>query len=175
MKSNRLVLGALILSLGIIFVAAKGGSVKSKVGYINTNELWAAMPEKMAADTVLLTTRNEFISYLEQRQKTFETGVVAFTKDSATMTPLIKKEKLDGLVKEQESLKAFPEQADAELQTKREELYAPIRNKMQAAIDETAKEKGYDYIMDAAYGSIVYAKNTEDNIIASVKTKLNIK
>lgn len=175
MKSNRLVWGALILSLGIIFAAAKGGSLKSKVGHINTNELWNAMPEKAAADSALLKIRNEFITYLTQRQKTFEEGVVQFTKDSATMSDLIKKEKLDGLLKEQETLKAFPEQADAELQAKREELYTPIRTEMQTAIDETAKEKGYDYVMDSAFGSILYAHNAEDNILAAVKTKLSIK
>jgi hypothetical protein len=45
---------------------------------------------------------------------------------------------------------------------------------MQAAIDKVADENGYDYIMDAAFGNIVYSKSKEDDILSLVKVKLEL-
>lgn len=158
----------------IILVAAKANNTKSKVGYINTTQLWQLMPEKAAADSSLLKMKNEFVGYLQQKQKQFETGVTTYKRDSASMSELIRKEKVDVLLKEQETLKNFPKQADAELKKKKEDLYTPIREKMQKAIDAVAAENNYDYITDVSYGHIIYAKNTEDNILPLVKKKLGL-
>ncbi len=164
---------AAIVSL-IVLVAAKGNTTKSKIGYINTTELWQVMPEKAVADTALVKIKREFIVYLQQKQKQFENGVAIYKRDSSSMSELIKKEKIEGLLKEQEAIKKFPEQADAELNKKKEVLYAPIRNKMQEAIDAVAADNNFDYITDVSFGNIIYAKNTEDNILPFVKKKLGL-
>lgn len=158
----------------LVLVAAKANNVKSKVGYINTTQLWQSMPEKASADSSLLKMKNEFVGYLQQKQKQFEVDVAEYKRDSASMSQLILKEKVDALLKEQEGLKNFPKQADAELNKKKEELYAPIRQKMQKAIDDVAAENNYDYITDVSFGHIIYAKNTEDNILPLVKKKLGL-
>lgn len=158
----------------VVLAAAKGNTTKSKVGYINTTQLWQSMPEKAKADTSLVQMKREFLGYLQQKQQQFENGVTTYKRDSSSMNDLIKKEKIDGLLKEQEAIKKFPEQADAELNKKKEELYAPIRVKMQKAIDDVAAENNYDYITDVSFGHIIYAKNTEDNILPLVKKKLGL-
>ena len=158
----------------VVLAAAKGNTTKSKVGYINTTQLWQSMPEKAKADTSLVQMKREFLGYLQQKQQQFENGVAIYKRDSSTMNELIKKEKIDGLLKEQEAIKKFPEQADAELNKKKEELYAPIRVKMQKAIDDVAADNNYDYITDVSFGHIIYAKNTEDNILPLVKKKLGL-
>lgn len=158
----------------VVLAAAKGNTTKSKVGYINTTQLWQSMPEKAKADTSLVQMKREFLGYLQQKQQQFENGVATYKRDSSSMNELIKKEKIDGLLKEQEAIKKFPEQADAELNKKKEELYAPIRVKMQKAIDDVAAENNYDYITDVSFGHIIYAKNTEDNILPLVKKKLGL-
>ncbi|MCT4582356.1 MAG: OmpH family outer membrane protein [Flavobacteriales bacterium] len=158
----------------IVLVAAKGNTAKSKVGYINTTQLWQAMPEKASADSTLSKMKTEFVGYYQQKQQQFELGVTGYKRDSASMSELIRKEKVDALLKEQESIKNFPKQADAELNKKKEELYAPIRQKMQKAIDAVAAENHYDYITDVSFGHIIYAKNTEDNILPLVKKKLGL-
>jgi outer membrane protein len=164
---------AAIVSL-IVLVAAKGNTTKSKIGYINTTALWQVMPEKAVADTALVKMKREFIVYLQQKQKQFENGVAIFKRDSSSMSELIKKEKIEGLLKEQEAIKKFPEQADAELNKKKETLYAPIRSKMQEAIDAVAADNNFDYITDVSFGNIIYAKNTEDNILPLVQKKLGL-
>lgn len=168
------VLLLLVVTSALVFIAAKTTGTKSKVGYINTNELWALMPEKTAADEELKKMESQMVSYIQQEQKTFEVGVNAFVKDSASMTDLVKNQILQKLTQQQENLQTLPKAANEELLKKQEELYAPIREKMQNAIDAVANENGYDYILDSSYGNIVYAKNDADNVISLVKLKLNL-
>lgn len=176
MKSKILsfLFGAFLISGILFFTAAKGTNVKSKVGYINTNELWALMPEKKGADDELNKIRDQYITYLEQKQKQFEQEVMQFQADSSSMTPFIKQQRYDDLLKKQKEIQNFPNQAEEDLQKKQKELYTPIKEKMQKAIDEVAAENSYDYILDAAFGNIVFTKNTEDNILSLVKKKLGL-
>ena len=177
MKSNYLTLTFFVVAISAAFflTSAKSNTTKSKLGYINTAALWQVMPEKALADTSLVKMKREFIGYLQNKQKTFENGVAIYKRDSSSMSNLIKKEKVDELLKAQEEIKTFPKRADAELNKKKEELYAPIRQKMQKAIDEVAKENNFDYITDVSFGNIIYAKNTQDNILQLVKSKLGLK
>ncbi len=164
-----------LIALVVVFAAAKSTGAKSKVGYINTNELWALMPEKQAADMELKKMEEQMVTYLKQEQQSFEVGVNTFVKDSANMTELVKKQTLQKLQQQQETIQSLPKEANNELMKKQEELYAPIKEKMQNAINEVAEENGYDYILDAAYGNIVYAGNDDDNVIGLVKSKLGLK
>lgn len=177
MNFNKLGLGKWFLGvmmLGLVVVAAKSMGTKSKVGYINTNELWALMPEKKAADEQLKNMETQMVAYLQQEQKSFEDGVSTYVKDSASMTELVKKQTIQKLTQQQENIKNLPKAANEELMKKQEELYAPIKEKMQKAIDEVAAENGYDFIFDAAFGNIVFVKDEGDNVLALVKSKLNL-
>ena len=175
MKLKSLIIGGILAVFALGFVAAKSVGTKSKVGFINTNELWALMPEKTTADEKLKSMEAEMVAYLQQEQKSLQQGVAAFQKDSANMSELVKNQTYQKLVQQQENLQKLPEEANKELVAKQEELYKPIRTKMQTAIDQVASENGYDYIVDAAFGNIVYTRNTEDNIISLVKIKLDLK
>ena len=42
------------------------------------------------------------------------------------------------------------------------QLFAPVQAKIQAAIDKVGKERGYDYIIDALSGALVYALPQHD-------------
>ncbi len=174
MKLKSIFIGCIIATFTLGFLAAKSTSTKSKVGYINTNELWALMPEKKAADEKLKAMESEMIAFVQKEQKSFQEGVVAFQKDSANMSELVKNQTLQKLIQQKESLQTLPEDANKELTNKQEELYKPIREKMQKAVDEVAKENGYDYVLDAAFGNIIFTKNEEDNILPLVKVKLGL-
>ena len=58
---------------------------------------------------------------------------------------------------------------------KQAELFEPILTKIQNAIDEVAKEKGYSYIFDLVglQGGMVYKDDSHD-LTKMVKTKLNL-
>ncbi|WP_353196648.1 OmpH family outer membrane protein, partial [Parapedobacter defluvii] len=63
--------------------------------------------------------------------------------------------------------------AQEDLQKKQEELFAPIFQKANTAVQSVAKEKGYAYVFDIANSAIPYFAGGDD-LTADVKTKLGI-
>ncbi|MFT6843239.1 MAG: outer membrane protein [Parvicella sp.] len=173
-KINSILFGIGIVVITLGFMAAKGSAAKSKVGYINSNDIWQVMPEKKTADLELKEMQDQMVAYLQQQQKSLEQGVLAYQRDSSAMSELQKSETIKGLLAQQESLKTLPEKANQELTAKQEAVYAPIKLKIQTAIDKVALNNGFEYILDQAFGNIVYVKNESDNILTLVKTELGI-
>jgi outer membrane protein len=54
------------------------------------------------------------------------------------------------------------------------DLLAPIKTKIEKAVEEVAKEKGYSHVIDNSYGMLIYAAE-ENNIESALKAKLGIK
>jgi outer membrane protein len=70
-------------------------------------------------------------------------------------------------------IQEFQQVAQQELQTKENEITAPIYEKMQAAIDEVAKAGGYSIILPV--GALIYFDEaTVKDIAPEVKAKLGV-
>ncbi|MEZ4907740.1 MAG: OmpH family outer membrane protein [Saprospiraceae bacterium] len=74
---------------------------------------------------------------------------------------------------DEEELQKFDQESQQKIVDKSDELLKPIRDKVQNAIDEVAKEGGYQYVFDASMGFILYADESTD-IGDAVKAKLGI-
>ena len=57
---------------------------------------------------------------------------------------------------------------------KEQDLFKPISDRALKAIEDVAKEKGYQYVFDKARGGLLYAGDTDD-VLPFVKTKLGLK
>jgi outer membrane protein len=76
--------------------------------------------------------------------------------------------------KRESDLQAMEEAIMNEVAKKREELIAPLLEKVQNAIDQIGKEGGYTMIFDTSvFNTILFAQNTAD-IEPMLKTKLGI-
>ena len=53
-------------------------------------------------------------------------------------------------------------------------MLAPLLDKIQKAINEVGKEKGYTYIIDVATGTAVYIGADAVDVTSNVKAKLGI-
>ena len=72
MNLKSIIVGGIIAVFVLGFVAAKSVGTKSKVGYVNTNELWSLMPEKVKADEKLKSMETEMVTYLQQEKKSLQ-------------------------------------------------------------------------------------------------------
>ena len=77
------------------------------------------------------------------------------------------------LKQEELEIAKFQQDIQQKLYEKSENLLKPIRDRIQAAIDDVAKENGYDYIFDRSMGIILFADEST-NISAQVKAKLGM-
>jgi outer membrane protein len=172
-KSSRIIIA--LATILILTLAFTKGVTKSKVGHIHTNALWELMPEKKKADTLIAIQRSKMETFYKEKQREFQSKWQTYVKDSASLSGTIKEQRVKEVVDLNKSLESMPKDFDKDLTKLRENKYAPIRKKMQGAVDIVSKANQYDYILDSSYGTIIYTGNDTDNIIDLVKKELKIK
>lgn len=165
---KKLLLGT-VMALGMM-----GASAQVKIGYINTDELMAIMPEASKITTDL----NEYQTTLQQQglalAKEADTKRDQFFKDSATFSNSKKEIVREELVKLYTRLQGYDQEIQEKAQKYAQEKIAPVRVKALDAIKAVAKEKGYTYVIDEASSSLLVMPPGDD-LLPAVKTKLGIK
>jgi outer membrane protein len=165
---KKLLLGA-VMALG--FMSA---SAQTKIGYINTDELMAVMPESAKLQTDL----NEYQNSLQQQGLTLQKEADAkrdqYFLDSSKLSPSMKEIRRNDLVKLYSRLQNYDQEAQEEAQKYAQTKIAPVRTKALDAIKAVATERGYTYVIDNAT-TILLVMPKGDDLLPMVKTKLGIK
>lgn len=167
------ILPAIGIVLFGIFAFSKGVS-KSKIGHLHTNALWEMIPEKKSADTIIAMKKYELETYFNDKKQDFNTKWEAYVQDSSNLTGAIKQQRMQEIIALNKNLEEIPSSFEKDLLELKDKLYAPIKNKMQTAVDKVSESYQYDYIFDSSYGTIIYSKNETDNIMSYVRTELGI-
>ena len=161
----------LTICLGIAgFFAAEA---QNKLGHINTDELISTMPEALAVQTELQSYKKGLESSLAAMQAEGEQKLADYQQNEATMSDVVKQDKIRELESIQQRILEFQQSAQESLAAKEQELITPILDKARKAIEDVAKEENFTYIFDASTGNILYAEKSE-NILPLVKAKLGL-
>jgi len=147
---------------------------KGKMGHIDSNSLLMLMPERATATKAIEEHAKQLQEQLQTMSQEFETKYADYTEKQATMSDLIKKNKEQELADLQKRIQDFQTTAQQDLQNKEQELMQPIIDKAKKAIEDVAKEKGYDYVFDTSVGALVYWPESSDDLLPLVKKKLGI-
>src|SRR5688572_26065093 len=134
----------LVLSFSL-FLNLTAFSQKSNIANINTMLLWESMPEKKSADSVLMQLNTSYSEHFSKMNQEIEILIANYKSDEKS-TPAIKADLVKDIESRQARMENFKKEAESDLAKKREELLAPIRKKMQEAINSVAKKNKYDYV-----------------------------
>lgn len=166
----------------IAFVAFTGlfsakASAQSKVAHINASDLIEVMPEAKKAQTDL----DAYAQGMEKERgaliEEYNKKMQDFDKASQATPPLsdaMKEIKIKEIQEAQKRIQDYEQIARQKINDKQNELMKPILDKARKAIEDTAKEKGYTYVIDNSNGLLLVAP-AGDDLLPAVKTKLNIK
>lgn len=173
-----------VLALAVIcfFALASGlqAQTGTKIGYLNIQNMVAVMPEAAKIDSIMDKFRIDTIGAERNRIEEEFTYKDSLLKQDDSL------KKVPGAKVMPESVRKQHEKDVQELymalaqwrqlveeweQGKQQQLVAPIYQKVLAAIQAVAKEKGYTHIMDE--GSFI-VKPDGDNIIKLVADKLKV-
>jgi outer membrane protein len=168
---KKLIVVAFLVVMTISFAQAQ---TKTKLGYIDSNELLQIMPGRDSAKTVLEGYAKELENQIRSMYTEYQTKEQEFIANEKNYTELIKNTKRKDLLDLQQRIQDFQESAQTELQAKEQELLMPIIDKAKKAIEEVAKENGYTYVFDSGAGMLLYFEKTDD-ILPLVKKKIGIK
>lgn len=165
MKKTILLLVALI-SLSLFTAQAQ------KYGHVNSPELLKAMPGVDSIQIKLLAFQTELEGEYESMLNEFQAKKDKFDKDAGTMSSAIRQIREKELVDLQTRIQQFQYGVQDDLEQKQYDLIKPFQDKLQAAIDEVAKEHKYSYVFDVQ--TLLYYEGGED-ITPLVKAKLGVK
>ena len=143
-----------------------------KIGYISADEVIQLMPEAAAVQTQLDEYQQSLYKNADDQKAALQDAVQKFYKDSATMSPSLKEVKRTDLQKQVADISGMDQKIQNQFEQKRQELSLPIQKKLQAAIEEVAKENGYTYIFPRE--ALIYMPPSSD-IGPLVRKKLGLK
>lgn len=161
----------LTLVLAIIFSSTT--VFAQKLARVNTQEIFAQMPETAQMQTNLEAFSKELQEQLEAIQVEFNNRYAEFEKNQATMNPTVKQMKQSELNGLQERYAQFQQIAQQDFAKKQQELAAPIQEKLDAAISKVAKAAGYTAVFDSM-AFVYYDVAQVVDINAAVKKELGI-
>jgi outer membrane protein len=164
-----------LLTLGLIALSLSFSNVsnaQTKIGYISADEIMGSMPEAAKADSNLNQYQQALYLSAQDKQATLNEAVQKFYKDSLTMSAQLKEVKRKDLQEKIQELSGEEQKIQNLLEQKKAELLQPIQKRLQAAIQEVAKENGYAYVM---YKESLIVYPSGDDLGAKVRLKLGIK
>ena len=166
---TRLLTIFLFLSISYI------GGAQQLFGHINSQEIISIMPEAATAQLALQQELGDLQEQGKIMAEEYESQLKDFQINQENMSEAIRNDKLKSLQDLEERITLFQQSAQQSIQLKEAELFEPILTKIQNAIDEVAKDKGYAYVFDIGgnAGGLVY-KNDSFDITSMVKSKLNL-
>jgi len=144
-----------------------------KIAHVNTLEIFNAMPETSAAETELANLGQSLRTELQRMEEEYNRMYTQFMQQQDSLPQSIKIKRMQEIEDKKNRTETFYQQAEQEVAKKKEELNAPIAQKIQAAIKAVGDEQGYTYMME----SRVFAYTSPKAIDATpfVKAKLGIK
>ena len=161
--------------LAIAFITLFGSfssKAQNKIGYISADEIIVLMPEAAKVDTELNKYQQALYQAAQDQQAELNEAVQKFYKDSTTMSAQLKEVKRKELQGKIQELNGAEQKIQAQFDQKRQELSLPLQKKLQAAIQEVAKENGFAYILPKE-NLIVMPPG--DDISRLVRKKLGLK
>jgi outer membrane protein len=169
MKKIVIILACAVFTSSVVFA-----QTSPKFGWINSADLLQSMPEKAKADSDISKYARSFQEQIDIMMKEYQTKGQQYQANEKTMTDAMKEVRMKEIQDLQNRIESTQQSAQEKLQAKKQDVYQPILDKADKAIQAVAKEKNYDYIMDKSGGTLLFGKDS-DNILPLVKAKLGIK
>lgn len=164
-----------MLFLFITFFAATNIVDAQKIGYVNSQALLAELNEVKQARSSLETFQKQLQSKGQKMLETFQAEYkrIAAKVENGELSPKQQEEEGQKLKDKETEIAKYEADMQKQIVQKEQTLLKPILDRVNQAIEDVAKADGYQFILDASQGSIIYADDSAD-ITPKVKSKLGI-
>lgn len=144
-----------------------------KIAFVNTQEIFMAMPEVSAMEKQMADLNERYKSELKQMQDEYTKKYSDFVAQQDSLTENIKLRRMQEVQDMQGRMDNFMQVAQQDVQKKQQELVQPIQQKMMDAIKAVGSEKGYTCILDPQV--LLYTGSNAIDATSFVRTKLGLK
>lgn len=144
-----------------------------KFGHVNTQELFAQMPEVAQIRLKMDTIQGQYEAQLASMNEEIQKKAQDYQAQAATMADAVKQIREQELQEMQQRIQLFYQTAEQDIQKKQQELLTPVHERMAKAIKAVGEREGYTYIFDSA--AMVHIGADANDAMPAVKKELGIK
>ena len=161
------------LLLMILPFAGVVSAQEAKIAFVNTQEVFMAMPEVADMQKKLDELNAKYKKELETMQSEFQKKYSDFVAQQDSLTENIKVRRMQDIQDMQQRMDNFVQVAQQDVNKQQQDLVTPIQQKISDAIKAVGAEQGYTYIIDPHV--LIYTGPNEIDATPMVKTKLGLK
>ncbi|MQP25366.1 OmpH family outer membrane protein [Flavobacterium sp. LMO8] len=159
------------LAIAIVLFIGTQVSAQSKVAHIDVQALMTSMPEMKTAQDQMKKIQETYDKDYKNMVTEYQTKLQKYEQEAATAGDALNETRSKEMQDMGARIQQFQQTAQKDLGQKEMDLIKPIMEKAQAAIKKVAKEKGFNYVLDATTGSgVLVAEGTD--LLADVKKSL---
>ena len=146
-----------------------------KIGYVDSNEIMSNFEEVRQVQVDLEKEQrrlegdfNNLVSRLDSLKQDYE-------RQRLLMSETRRNEKENEITNMEQSIQKFQLDKfgpEGEIYRKQNQLLKPVLGKIDAAIQQVGSDRGYDYILDAMSGAVLYALDSH-NLTEAVMDELS--
>ncbi|MDP5097267.1 MAG: OmpH family outer membrane protein, partial [Flavobacterium sp.] len=133
--------------------------------------LMTSMPEMKTAQDQMKKIQETYDKDYKNMVAEYQTKLQKYEQEAPTAGDALNETRSKEMQDMGSRIQQFQQTAQKELGQKEMDLYKPIMEKAQTAIQKVAKEKGFNYVLDATTGSGLLVADGTD-LLADVKKSL---
>jgi len=164
----------LLFISALLITAPFVGAQNLKFGHINSSRLLSIMPEREAAQRQLQREEQALVDELEKLQVEYNNKLQNYIDAQDTLSNVVRQLRERELRELQTRIQEFQVGAQEDLQQRQMELIQPIFEKIEKAISEVARERGYIYVFDLDANSILFFSDQSEDVLPFVREKLGL-
>lgn len=157
----------------LFVIAPLGAFAQEKIAYINTDQVFAMMPELKDVETKLSAKQQEITTQMQAIRNEYDKKVEELQNSDEKTEQSVLIALQGDIQKIQERFQTYTENSEKEFGELRQQLLAPLQEKFQGALKAVGEEQSYTYIIEAGAARYISPKALDAGPF--VKTKLGIK
>lgn len=162
------------LFLAISFIATTAtGALAQRFCYVDANKVLERVPEYKTAQDQLDQTAEKWKQDVAAEYAKVDEMYRKYQADEVLLDATARKQREDEITAKEKNVRDLQKQKfgpEGALNKKRQELVKPIQDKVYAAIEQYASEKGYEFIFDkASMTGMLFANPKQDKTDDIVK------
>lgn len=168
---KKIVFFVLFIS-AVVFSSNLNAQSADRIAFINSTELIQFVPGKTAATQAIEELNQKYKDELAVMQNEYNTKYSNFLANQSTLAESIKLRRMQELYELEQNINRFMKVAQEDIESQEQQLIAPLKERMQEAINQIGLEQGFVCIYDRANPAISFLTPEAVDANPLVKAKL---
>ena len=134
---------------------------QTKIGHINSTILLQNYPAVKTANGELDKFRASIDAQYNTMINDYQTKLKKYESESSTTSEAVNQSRTKEIQDYGMKINEYKENANKKIADKEQQLMNPLLEKAKSAVQKVAKQKGYQYVLDAANGSLLVAEGED--------------